>query len=104
MPRAPVPRESLPSGERLLRGGDGGVDVGLRPLRHAREHGGGGWVDAIERLPWARPDSVDEVSELLLAMRREPAASLRVRLGRRTILHTPKNLSDRCHGEERGDR
>ena len=44
--------------------------------------------------PGVGPEPVNEVTELLVAMRREPPASFRVRLGRGTIIHGLEDLSD----------
>ena len=96
---ARVPWERGPGGRRGIGGGDGGGDVRLAALRHARQDGFRRGIDRLEVLAFGGldPAAVDEVAEASVVVLPEPLQRRRVALGRRPILHRFEQFGDGRH-------
>ena len=104
MTRPFVARQRRPRGQRLARGGNGGVDVGLRALRHARDRLALGGIEDVEQFAGLGEAARDEMAEAG-TVRGEPAAHGVVVLGRGAVIQRHHEVGDLVHGPipSRGD-
>ena len=81
---------------RLAGGGDRGIDIGLRCLRHMCEHFAGGGVAGFEGLPRFGECAVNEMAEAV-ALIDEPGKGFGGAFGGGAVIHRFENLFDGAH-------